>query len=179
MINEGYAKKYCCEDVSNIENYALAIADTTKMWDCHHRRGTIYSKSDLIEIGEYYDRPAIELIFMQSKEHIALHKTIYNKIMFTGVKLSDAHKQAISQGLKGIKHGKLNDSHKQAISVAELNHPKKSKKILQFTKHYEFICEWPSTREIERKLGIPHNHISRCCKHKSKSAGGFIWEYTL
>ena len=179
MINEINVKKYCCEDPSLIENYAEAVADTTQMWDCHHRRGTIYSKCGLIEIGEYYDRPAIELIFMQSKEHIALHKTIYNKIIFTGVKLSDAHKQAISKGLKGIKRVKLSDAHKQAISVAELNHPKKSKKILQFTKQYEFICGWPSTREIERKLGIPHNHISRCCKHKRKSAGGFIWEYAL
>lgn len=179
MINIKSVTKYCCEDPSLIENYAEAVADTTQMWDCHHRRGTIYFKKDLIEIGEYYSRPAIELIFMPASEHTALHKTIYNKITFTGIKLSDAHKQAISQGLKGIKRGKLNDAHKQAISAAELNHPKKSKKILQFTKHYELICEWPSTREIERKLGIPHNHISRCCKHKRKSAGGFIWEYAL
>ena len=37
MINEYCAKKFCCEDPSLIENYALAVADTTQTWDCHHR----------------------------------------------------------------------------------------------------------------------------------------------
>ena len=29
MINETQAKKYCCEDISNIENYDKAVADKT------------------------------------------------------------------------------------------------------------------------------------------------------
>ena len=37
MICEHYARKFCCEDISLIENYALAVADTTQTWDCHHR----------------------------------------------------------------------------------------------------------------------------------------------
>ena len=38
MIKEDNAKKYCCEDISLIENYNQAIADKEKMWDIHHRR---------------------------------------------------------------------------------------------------------------------------------------------
>ena len=64
MINERNVKKYCCQDQSLIENYNIAIADNTQMFECHHRRETIYSRKDLIEIGEYYNRPAIELIFL-------------------------------------------------------------------------------------------------------------------
>ena len=37
MIN---VKKFCCEDISKIENYAAAIADTTQTWECHHRMET-------------------------------------------------------------------------------------------------------------------------------------------
>ena len=37
MINEHNAKKFCKEDISKIENYDKAIADTTQVWDCHHR----------------------------------------------------------------------------------------------------------------------------------------------
>ena len=73
MISEDYAKSYCKEDISLIENYDKAIADTTQMWHCHHRRETIFSKSDLIEIGEYYNRPACELIFLTKSEHTRLH----------------------------------------------------------------------------------------------------------
>ena len=38
MINEYCAKKFCCEDISLIENYHIAIADKEKTWDIHHRR---------------------------------------------------------------------------------------------------------------------------------------------
>jgi len=30
-------KKFCCEDLSLIENYDLAISDTNQTWHCHHR----------------------------------------------------------------------------------------------------------------------------------------------
>ena len=74
MINEKNTKAFCREDFSHIENYDKAIADTTQVWHCHHRRETIFSKSDLIEIGEYYNRPAAELIFLTPANHRRLHQ---------------------------------------------------------------------------------------------------------
>lgn len=29
--------KFCCEDISKIENYEKAIVDVTQTWHCHHR----------------------------------------------------------------------------------------------------------------------------------------------
>ena len=151
MINEGYAKKYCCEDLSLIENYESAINDTTQTWDCHHRRESIYSSKDLIEIGEYWKRPAAELIFLTHSEHQQLHKK--------GVPKSEATKKAIGEALKGVPNVKL------------------SKKILQLTKSGEFIKEWPSAMEASRQLVISQGNICSCCKGKLKSAGGYVWEY--
>ena len=37
MINEYIAKRFCKEDLTKIENYDKAIADTTHTWHCHHR----------------------------------------------------------------------------------------------------------------------------------------------
>ena len=74
MINKQSAKAYCREDISLIENYENAINDKTQTWVCHHRRETVFSRKDLIEIGEYYKRPACELIFLTSLEHNRLHK---------------------------------------------------------------------------------------------------------
>ena len=37
MISLRTVTKYCGEDISKIENYDKAIADTTQMWICHHR----------------------------------------------------------------------------------------------------------------------------------------------
>ena len=74
MISEKSAKAFCRDDISMIENYDKAVADKSCVWHCHHRRETIFSKSDLIEIGEYYNRPACELIFLTPLEHNRLHK---------------------------------------------------------------------------------------------------------
>ena len=73
MIKLYNAKIYCKDDISLIENYDKAIADDTQTWECHHRRETIYSAKELIEIGEYYNRPACELIFLTKSEHTRLH----------------------------------------------------------------------------------------------------------
>lgn len=75
MIDKKRAIKYCKDDISLIENYDKAIADDIQTWHCHHRRETIYSVKELIDISEYYNRPACELIFLTKSEHMRLHKT--------------------------------------------------------------------------------------------------------
>ena len=83
MISEERAKSYCKEDISLIENYDKAAADKTQIWHCHHRRETVMSRKDLIEISEYYNRPAIELIFLTKSEHNRLHKSGENHPLFS------------------------------------------------------------------------------------------------
>lgn len=70
-----YQKRYCCEDMSLIENYDKAIKDETQVWDCHHRKETDenLTRSQLIKMGLYYKRPANELIYITHADHIALH----------------------------------------------------------------------------------------------------------
>src|SRR5574344_1456034 len=119
MISKRSAKAFCREDISLIENYDKAVSDTTQMWHCHHRRETIFSKSDLIEIGEYYKRPACELIFLTSLEHNRLHKLGKCLSAETRKKLSEAKKgkhpseescKKMSEAKKG-KH--LSEEHKR------------------------------------------------------------------
>lgn len=53
-----------------------------------------------------------------------------------------------------------------------------SKRVAQYDKQtYELIKIWGGIREVERELGIDSGSISKCCKGKRKSAGGFIWKY--
>ena len=77
MICESQARKYCREDISNIEGYAEAIADTTRTWICHHRNAepfTGFCKADLKKMNMYLNRPASELKFVSPKQHYAIHK---------------------------------------------------------------------------------------------------------
>ena len=131
MINEFYAKSYCCEDLSLIENYELAINDTTQTWECHHRGevlpGERFSANDLKKFGLYYNRPAAELIFLTPFAHRQLHFKGVQKSDATkkavskahkGIPLSEAHKKALSEALKGVPNGPMSEDRKKAISEA-------------------------------------------------------------
>lgn len=124
MINVKSVKSYCCEDISNIENYEEAVA-APEMWECHHRLEThnsdgeerlvFISKDELIALDMYYHRPPEELIFLTHKDHVKLHKTGTKHSVETKRKQSEAakgrtfseeHKRKLSVALKG-KHWKL------------------------------------------------------------------------
>lgn len=106
MVKENNVKKFCCEDISKIENYDKAIADTTQTWACHHRLELIatggvcdVTKQDLIDWNLYYDRPADELIFLTKKEHSSLHSK-GNQYM-KGKQHSEETKKKQSESAKG------------------------------------------------------------------------------
>ena len=178
MINEYCAKSYCCEDLSLIENYDLAIADTTQTWDCHHRGEILpcgrYEAKDLKKFGLYYKRPACELIFLTHADHQSLHHKGVPKSEEHKQKMSDAHKGVPRPYLKGVP---LSEEHKQAISDALKGVG--AKKVMQYTKSGEFVREWSSMKEAEIELGIAKSHICACCKGKLKSAGGYVWRYAV
>lgn len=96
--------------------------------------------------------------------------------VFKGHKVSEETRKKISQANKGKRHTKES---KQKISEGHKNHPKLSRKVLQFTKNGEFVKEWCSIMEIQRVLGYAQQNISACCNGKPhhKSAYGFIWRY--
>ena len=130
MINENYAKEFCRDDISLIENYDKAIVDKTQTWHCHHRRETIFSRKDLIEIGEYYNRPACELIFLTPFEHIRLHHLGKNVSAEARKKMSEANKgkhlsaetrKKISEARKGKS---LSAETRKKMSEARINKPK-------------------------------------------------------
>lgn len=84
MIGGRQVKTYCCEDLSKIENYDIAVNDDTQIWNCHHRLETHTSdgnlrlidltRDELIALEVYYKRPVSELIFVTRKEHNKLHE---------------------------------------------------------------------------------------------------------
>ena len=68
-------------------------------------------------------------------------------------------------------------THYERISKTLTNRKDLSKAVLQYDKNGNFINEYPSTREAERKTGIHQQHICRVCKGKRNSAGGYLWRY--
>jgi hypothetical protein len=118
--------EYFCDYIENVENYEAAKKDNFKGWNCHHRLETHNSdgekrlvdiaKKELIALGMYYHRPADELIFLPTKEHMSLHMKGKQLSEETRMKMSEARKGK-SNGLEG-KHWKLSDETKRKMSEA-------------------------------------------------------------
>ena len=120
MINTRYAYTYCREDISNIENYDRAIADTTHTWHIHHKDEikvlpsgvkVCRTKQELIDNDRYYNCPANELIFLTRSDHIRLHRIEHSErlgkkhTLATKKKMSDAHrnkKRTLAQRVSGF-----------------------------------------------------------------------------
>ena len=127
LKKDGTANSRClCKHPELIENYDKAIADTTQVWQCHHRLETHNSdgerrlvdilSSELIALGMYYDRPPEELIFLTELEHKRLHNV--------GKKFSEDHKKKMSEAHKSTMKGKhLSKETKKKLS--EINKGKK------------------------------------------------------
>lgn len=130
-------QKYCCEDLSKIENYDKAINDKTQAWRMHHRAEVLpcgnFSVNDLKKFGLYYNRPANELIFLSISEHMSLHssnktKKHKEKIIAKqrGRHITEKHKKQISKKLKGRK---FSDATLEKMSIAAKGRPAWNKGI--------------------------------------------------
>ena len=97
MINERQAQKYCRDDISKIENYDKAIADTSQTWVIHHRLELTLdgefalSREQLKMHDMYYNRPYYELIFLTPAEHNIIHNL--GMSYETRRKISEANKR--------------------------------------------------------------------------------------
>ena len=131
MLNEFYSKKFCCDDISLIENYNLAINDKSQTYACHHRLeiqgDKLISKQELINQNLYYNRPASELIFLTKSDYQSLHMKGFPK--------SEDHRKKLSIAHKGSHH-----QHSQE-TILKMKHPHKKYKWSTPTGEIKIMCK--------------------------------------
>ena len=154
MIYLKNVKKFCKDDISLIENYDKAIEDTTQTWVCHHRRETIYSAKELIEIGEYYNRPACELIFLTPLEHNRLHHL--------GKHHSEESRKKMSESKKG-----------KPSWIKGKHHSEESRKKMSESKNGKHHSEETRKKISDAHKGKHHSEDTR--KKMSKATKGKHW----
>lgn len=149
MINERYAKEFCCEDISKIENYKQAVNDKTQTWECHHRleiQGQFRNSRALLKkCGLYYNVPAWQLIFLTKSEHRRLH--------LLGGHLSKETRKKMSMSLSG-KH--KSEETKKKMSIAH-----SGEKGYWYGKHH--------SEETKKKISLSNSGKSSWNKGKHLS----------
>lgn len=169
--------KYCCEDISLVENYDICIS-SDEIYDCHHRlethnsdgeRRTVdLSVRELKALNMYFNRPASELIFLKHGEHSKLHNKGKHASEETKKKLSESHKGQIAWN-KGVPQDD------EAKRKNQLNHlgKKHSQETIAKMKQKTVSDE---TKE-KLRLWYKNNHPDNGCKgkHWKVENGKRVW----
>ena len=106
MISLRCVKEYCNGDITKIENYKEAINSPLK-YVCHHKREIqcgyqIWSKEELIRIGQYYKVNPEELILLPISEHIKMHNNAIDpKRKCQRKVMTEEQKKILSEKSKG------------------------------------------------------------------------------
>lgn len=175
MINKYNASLFCKEDISLIENYEIAVSSKT-IYDCHHRReiDDNLSRTELIKLGLYYNRPASELVFIEHGEHQKLHNNgkrhpNYGKHLSaeTRIKISNSHKGKIvsSDTRRKISESRQGNKHPQARPVYQMDLSGNT------------IKKWTCIKYAADSVNGWISNISKCCLGKRSQAYGFKWRY--
>lgn len=168
MISENNVKMFCNGDISRIENYDKAVADTTQTWDCHHRGEIIpcgnFSRDVLKKYCLYYHRQPEELVFLTHKEHQRLHHI--------GKLLSEETKKKLSEVKIGDKNHFFGKHHseetrrKLSLALSGDKHPLFGKHRSEETKRKMSLANKGKHRSSETKKKISEARKSYLAKKK-------------
>lgn len=111
----------------------------------------------------------------ESREKMSLKK----KGMYKG----ESNPMYGKSGILAPMYGKhLTEEHKRKISEAKKGKPNYHtktlyKKVDQYDLDGNFIKTWESISSIEKELDIKGTHISKVCRGKGKTTGGYVFKY--
>lgn len=114
---------------------------------------------DMIEIPEKFKGLPFDELVINHKNQIKTDNRVDN-LMICDAQFNNTWGDRVERCVKG-----------------NINHPKKSKPVEQYTKDMVLVAEYPSAKEAERQTGISNANIIQCCKGRLKTAGGYIWKY--
>lgn len=167
----------CVEE--NISSYELACEREIYFIDYFRSIGCELTNS--ATGGNKNKKMSIETREKMSKSRIERCKT--HKII-----LSESTKKILSEKSK-LRFQDPNEREKLRISNKRYEDSKTEeqrlqdiliqnpKKVLQYDLNMNLLFEYPSLKNAERISGLDSGNISKCCKYKVRTVGGFIWRF--
>lgn len=161
--------------------YGIPLSEEHKQKISVSNKGRLVSESTKVKISKALTGIERADYIKLNKSRSMMGKNNHNY----GKKFSDEHKQKISESNTGRifteEHKlKLSKSHKGQIPTKEqlrLAAEAKSIKVLQLGHNNTVMRTFESIADASRETNIDNSAISKVCKGKRKTAGGFGWKY--
>lgn len=135
------------------------------------RKGTHHSEDTRKKISE---ATAGEKNPMYGKHHTEETKRKISEAL-KDKPLTEETRKKISEAGKGRCHTKETRKKIREAQKGEKHHG--TLKVVQCHLDGSLIKVWAYIKQAANSLGIQDGHISKCCKEKVKTAGGFQWKY--
>ena len=128
--------------------------------------------------GDATNNNPSNLMWVTNSQHRTIHNEMFNPMK--GKHHTEEQRKKIGEKIRAMRLGELNPffgKHHSEEARRKMSEKRQKKPVIQYTLGCEFLAEYPSVLDAVRQTGIGHRSISRCCKGKYKTAGGFIWRY--
>ena len=165
---EGYEGKYQVSNYGNVKSLN------------YRRKG----KERLLKSNQYTNGYLCVMLCNNTRKHYSIHRLVADAFIHNPDNLPCVNHKDENKHNNHVdnlewctyEYNSNYGSRNERIRETQLNDPKTSKKVYQYTLDGEFVREWESTKECARN-GFNQGNIASCCRGKIKTHRGYIWSY--
>lgn len=175
------ASNLTLEEANNMEEYYIALFDTMNQKNGYNMQSGGNNRLHIEETKEKIRQSHLGMIVSkETREKLSIVKSGENH-PFYGTHRSEETKKKIGEAQIGEKNHMWGTHHteewKENVRQKLLGAKSpNAKAVVQLSINLEFIKKWGCVSEAQKALNIKGG-ISRVCKGKQKTAGGFKWMY--
>lgn len=176
---KGYEGVYEISDSGEVRSVDRHV--TCSNGAIYKRKGKLLKQSVTIGRGSKDHKCGYSVVNLRMPGHAKVwpvHKLVAlafipNELGLPTINHKDGNKQ--NNAVANLEWVSFRDNNVHALKCG-LRSPR-GNKIAQFTKDGQFVAEYASMMDAERRTGVTHMNISQCLSGRTNSAGGFIWKH--
>lgn len=158
--------------IREFENYSVSskgrVKNDLKNWILRPSITSGYKKVRLSKNGKVEDRLVHRLVYSEFNET--------DQFLPKGYVIDHIDGDKLNNDLSNLRYISLSENVLSALYDSNTNNS--NKPVEQYDLQGNFIKSFPSVREAARQLNLDSSTISKVCRGKNKTHGGFIFKYS-
>lgn len=170
---EYYTKDLQDEEWKKIKNFPYSVSSLGRI---RNDRTNLLLKPSIAN-GYYKVRLSYNNQILDQTIHNIVYCTFFEiEYIPEGYVVNHKDANKLNNNIKNLELITLSENVYKALYETKTN--SNCKKVKQFDKQHNYIATYNSTREAARELNLDSSTISKVCRGKVKSHGGYLFEYS-